>query len=129
MSSDNIYHQKVSFIVSPFLLPHNVPNCGYIITSSSFGRLIYATDTSSLDGLEAPNFDLYLIEANYTEIGIKERIEAKESAGEYVYEYGAQENHLSKEACDRFLMANMGEHSEFCYMHQHKEAKFKEEIL
>ena len=41
--------------------------------------------------------------------------------GIYSYEKDVIENHLSKEKCDRFLYENMGENSNYIYMHQHEE--------
>ena len=71
--------------------------------------------------IKAKNYDLYLIEANYTEQELLERIRSKEAAGEYVYEYRVQKVHLSKEKCDEWLLENIGENSEAVYIHQHTE--------
>lgn len=106
--------------VSPLLLYHNVPQCGYRIFIED-KKMIYATDTNTLEGISAKNYDYYLIEANYTEEGIKERIEAKELLGLYVYEYESMENHLSKEKCDEFITNNKKDDSEYYYMHCHVE--------
>jgi hypothetical protein len=62
-----------------------------------------------------------LIEANHEEDEIRQRIEAKKATGEYIYEYGALENHLSKEKADEWLLRNMGARSQFVYMHRHEE--------
>ena len=62
-----------------------------------------------------------MVEANYSEDEIRERIRAKEAAGQYVYEYRVLKTHLSKEECDQWLMDNIGENSEYVYIHQHKE--------
>jgi hypothetical protein len=112
------------FKVVPILLYHNVDQCGYRVFIND-KKLIYATDTNSLDGITAPEYDYYFIEANYTEDGIKERIKAKELLGLYCYEKDAMLNHLSKEKCDQFLYENMGANSQYVYMHKHIE---KEEI-
>lgn len=108
------------FKIIPFALNHNVLNCGYKIFMND-KKIIYATDTNDLNGVYAPDFDLYLIEANYTEDGIQERIQAKLETGEYIYEYGVMQNHLSKEKADKWLMENMGDKSEYEYMHGHIE--------
>lgn len=108
------------FTIKPCILMHNVPNCGYHVW---FGdkTLFYATDTNTLDGIEAPNYDLYMVEANYTETDILERIRAKEARGEHCYEYDVLKNHLSREKADNWLYQNMGPNSQYVYMHQHKE--------
>jgi len=110
--------------VSPLLLYHNVPQCGYRVFIED-KKIIYATDTNTLDGISAKDYDYYFLEANYTEKGIQERIEAKRVLGIYIYELEAMENHLSKEKCDEFILNNAGDKSEYIYLHQHVE---KEEI-
>ena len=104
--------------VKPFHLPHNVPNCGYHVHIGD-SKSIYATDTSSLNHVEARGYDLYLIEANHGEQEIVSRIKAKLEAGAFCYELGAAKNHLSKEAADDWLYANMGSNSVYVYLHQH----------
>lgn len=109
-----------AFSVIPFPLKHDVPNCGYKVHFPG-GKAIYATDTDNLDGVIAKDYDLYLIEANFETAEIRERILQKEIAGQYAYEYRVLKNHLSKEQCDNFLARNMGEQSEFIYLHMHEE--------
>lgn len=111
-------------IITPVELYHNVDNCGYKIQIGD-KRIFYATDTYSLEGISAKDYDLYLVEANYTEEEIKNRIESKKQTHQYIYEYDAMENHLSKEKVDEWLMENMKESSEVMYLHKHAE---KEEI-
>ena len=106
-------------ILSPFELYHDVPNVGWRIEIQGH-RCIYATDTRTLN-ITARNYDLYLVEANYDMDEILERIQEKQDAGEYVYEYRAINNHLSKQQCDEWLENNKGPESEVVYMHQHKE--------
>ena len=74
-----------------------------------------------MQGITAKNYDLYLVEANYSEGEIQERIKAKEASGQFVYEYRVLKTHLSKEECDRWLLENIGENSEYVYIHQHRE--------
>lgn len=113
--------------VIPVPLTHNVPNCGYKI-HFPFGKLFYATDTNNLNGIVARNYDLYMIEANYEDEEINKRIELKKAAGIYAYEKDAIKNHLSKAKCDQFIANNMGQHSEYCYLHCHDFSKDKEVI-
>ncbi len=105
--------------VSPILLYHNVPQCGYRLIING-KKIIYATDTNTMEGIEAKNYDYYFIECNHTEEEINARIEAKKNLGLYCYEYEAKYNHLSKEKCDNFLFSNMGKNSYYTYMHQHE---------
>ena len=114
------WYQYSGIKVSPVLLYHNVEQCGYRVVINE-KKLFYATDTNTLDGISANNYDLYMVEANYTEEEIKGRIEAKKGLKTYCYENDVILNHLSKEKCDEFLYNNMGEKSQYVYMHQHVE--------
>lgn len=107
-------------IVRPDYLVHDVKNCGWHI---KFGqeRLFYATDTATLDGVEAKGYDLYLIEANHTREELEARAQAKLAAGEYAYEYRAAANHLSQEQALDWLYQQMGPNSQYVFLHQHLE--------
>lgn len=107
------------FTIKPCILIHNVPNCGYHIWQGE-ASLFYATDTNSLKGIEAKVYDLYMVEANYTEVGILERIKEKENQGLHCYEYDVLNNHLSREKADNWLYENMGPNSQYVYIHQHE---------
>ena len=115
-----------AFKVSPVKLYHDVDNAGWRVFQNA-EKAIYMTDTVTLEGITAKNYDLYLIEANYITEELEERIRAKEAAGEYVYEYRVQKVHLSKEKADEWLYNNMGENSEAIYIHQHIEKGEKDE--
>lgn len=99
---------------------HNVDNCAFHIWQGN-DSLFYATDTNSMAGIEAKNYSLYMLEANYTESEIKQRIEEKQSNGEYCHEWDVLNNHLSKEKADNWLHQNMGANSLYIYMHEHEE--------
>ena len=116
-SMDYIYAYK-GYKVLPFRLQHNVPNCGYKIQFSNGEKIIYATDTNSIE-VEAKDYDLYLIEANYEDEEIKQRILDKQIRGDYIYEYKTLQNHLSLSKCNEWLYKNMSSQSQYIYMHQH----------
>jgi phosphoribosyl 1,2-cyclic phosphodiesterase len=120
-----IYKYGDLIFVYPFPLFHDVANCGYKITYKG-ERTLYATDTSSLDHVTAHGFDLYLIEANHTEVELADRIRRKTEAGEYVYEHRVEVTHLSRESADAWLAMNAGPNSKVIYLHQHKEPRKKE---
>lgn len=105
--------------VSPIKLYHDVPNCGYRLYIGN-EKALYITDSGTVDGITARDYDLYMIEANYRTDEIAERISAKEAAGEYSYEKDVLYRHLSKEQADDFLLNNMGNKGEFVYLHMHK---------
>lgn len=123
---DVIYDYR-TFRISPVMLYHDVQNCGYRLY---FGKekAIYITDTSTVEGIDAENYDLYLIEANYTDEDIQERIAKKEKTGEYIYERNVPDRHLSKAQADDFIYSNIGSNGMYVYLHQHEERKVKNEI-
>lgn len=102
----------------PVMLTHNVPNCGYHLFFPE-GKVFYATDTCSLNGISARGYDLYLVEANYEDEIIAEKIREKKASGEYSYELQVLKNHLSKAKCDDFIYKNIGPTSEYVYLHCH----------
>lgn len=101
---------------------HDVQNCCWRIElPTPIERVFYATDTNNLNGITAKGYNLYLVEANYTEANIQDRIAEKKINGEYVYEKRVMREHLSKEKADDWLCANMAAYSEYIYMHGHQE--------
>lgn len=114
-----IYNYGLCNIIQ-FPLKHNVLNCGYKI-HFPIGKVIYATDTNNLNGIVARDYDLYMIEANYVDDEIQEKIREKRANGEYAYELQVIKNHLSKEKCDEFIYRNIGKKGVYVYMHCHRE--------
>ncbi len=106
--------------IMPEGLTHDAPNCGYHIWSGK-DTLFYATDTATLDGINAPGYDLYLIEANHRRDELEARAKAKRDAGEYAYEYRAAANHLSEEQALDWLYQQMGPKSQYVFLHQHQD--------
>lgn len=108
-----------AFKLVPVKLYHNVPNVGYRLF---FGgeKVFYATDTSTLAGITAKNYDLYMVEANYELEKLIESTNEKTKRGDYAYELEVLKNHLSKADCDAFISANKGQNSRYVYLHQHK---------
>lgn len=113
------YNYKLLKVV-PIKLYHDVPQCGYRILFDDY-KVIYMTDTRTVEGISAKDYDLYLIEGNYDEEEIEERIKEKQRNCEFVYEFRARNSHLSIQQASEFLLNNMGENSEYVFMHQHIE--------
>lgn len=119
LKSRTMYNYGACNIIQ-FPLSHDVPNCGWMI-HFPVGKVIYATDTNNLNGVSAFGYDLYLIEANYAEEDIWEKIREKEANGEYAYERRVLRTHLSKAKCDDFLVRNCTAKSHYVYMHCHRD--------
>ena len=114
-----------TFSLQPVLLYHDVENYGLRLFYGK-KKVLYATDTRTLEGIKAKNYDLYLVEANYSDEELKERIKEKEQKGQFVYEHRVINSHLSLEQCNDFLLENMGDNSTCVYMHQHLSKELKE---
>ncbi len=87
--------------------------------------MFYATDTNNLNGISARHYDLYMVEANYEDDVILQKIAEKKAAGEYAYEVQAMQNHLSKAKCDDFVYRNIGNGGEYVYLHCHVDTEEK----
>ena len=113
----SLYDYGIAKVV-PVPLAHDVPNCGYKIHLPG-GKMLYATDTNNLNGISAPDYDLYMVESNYEDQEIQQRIADKRANGQYAYEYRVLDTHLSKQKCDDFFYRNLGPTSELVYLHEH----------
>ena len=113
------YDYKLFKIVA-IKLYHDVNQCGYRILFDDY-KVIYMTDTKTIEGISAKNYDLYLVEANYKENELEERIKQKQLQGDFTFEWRVKDTHLSEEQCVEFLLNNMGKNSEYVFMHQHIE--------
>ena len=125
LKDGHTYQYGSKVVVSPVPLVHDVPNQGYKLRIGR-ERCIYCTDTANLHGVSAPNYDLYLIEANYDEAEIAQRIADRKTAGEYAYERRVTRSHLSVQQCDDFIYSNIGARGQYVYMHQHEEKEENE---
>lgn len=113
------YNYKL-FKIVPIKLYHDVPQCGYRVLFDDY-KVIYMTDTRTVEGIVAKNYDLYLVEGNYEEEELEQRIKQKQEEGMYYYESRVRNTHLSKGQATDFLLNNMGENSEYVFMHEHIE--------
>ena len=103
------------FQITPVKLYHDVPNLGIRVFIDN-KKLIYATDTYTLDGIIAKNYDVYLIEGNY-----EDEEELHNRAENSYYESRVLKTHLSREYATKWLLTNMGDNSIYEFMHQHRE--------
>lgn len=104
-------------------VPHNVRNCAYKLyfkKGDSTESLFYCTDCSTLNGVVAEGFDLYMIEENRTEAEFDAAIAAKRAAGQFAYEEAARQNHMTREQAEAWLVLNADSHSRYVPLHQHQ---------
>lgn len=105
------------FKISPIQLYHDVTCYGLRIYKGDH-KTLFATDTAHLNGIEAKNYDLYLLEHNYNEDTIHEQIKAIEDKGGFAYQKGAINTHLSEQQARDFIYKNKGEKHEVVRLHE-----------
>lgn len=108
------------FKVSPVTLYHDVKNFGYRLFKDD-KKVIHATDTVTLEGITAKNYDLYAIECNYDEDKVFDVIREKTARGEYAHQRGSINSHLSKQQAQAFVLNNAGPDYQFIMLHQSSE--------
>lgn len=106
-----------AFKISSIILYHDVLCFGYRIFKGEH-KTIHITDTSHVIGIECKNYDLFCIEHNYNEDTIFESIERKKAKGEFAYQTGAVNSHLSEQQARDFIFKNAGEHSQVLRLHE-----------
>ena len=110
-----------SYTISPFRLYHDVENVGYRIIRGE-DKVFHATDTAHLGGLTARGYSLYGIEANYYDDSVYKVIQEKQSRGEYAYQKGAINSHLSIQQAQDFVIRNgIPGRYEFIRLHESSE--------
>ena len=122
-------YRGAGLLITPVKLTHNVPNCGYKIKQrfirgmpqSFHGSLFYATDTGTLEWINAKNYDIYMVEANHTRAEIEAAVHEAQEDGAFTYRIKAAENHLSEEQAVDWLAENAGPHSVWLPMHRHQD--------
>lgn len=107
------------FKISPVKLYHDVICFGLRVFKGDH-KTFFAVDTAHLNGIEAKGYNLYLLESNYNEDTIHQQIAQKEAKGEYAYQKGAIETHLSEQQSRQFIFENKGEKYEVVRLHESK---------
>jgi len=110
-----------TFRISPVKLYHDVENFGYRIFKGD-KKVFHATDTFTLQGISAVGYNIYAIEANYDEDRVLDVITDKQMRGEYAYQRGAINSHLSMQQAQNFVLRNgvFGRY-DFVQLHQSSE--------
>ena len=110
-----------SFKISPIVLYHDVPNFGYRIFKDG-KKLLHATDTYTLEGISARDYDIYALECNYDEERVYDIIREKQYRGEYAHQRGSINSHLSKQQAQKFILSNTSRQDiQFLMLHQSSE--------
>ncbi|MDR2004099.1 MAG: MBL fold metallo-hydrolase [Prevotella sp.] len=117
----NKWYDYRDFKLSIGKLYHDVDNGFWRIDKQGY-KIIYATDTYTLDGISARYYNEYWIEANYDADTVHDIIHEKQARGEYAHQIGSINSHLSRQQAQDFVLKNAGENYEFILLHQSKSA-------
>lgn len=109
------------FKVSPVKLYHDVQNCGYRIFANG-KKVIHCTDTRTLEGIEAKDYDLYAIEHNYNEDTVMQIIAKADKEGRFTHVRGSINSHLSEQQARDFIYKNRKDSSQVVRLHESKTA-------
>lgn len=120
----NKWYDYGTFKISCFKLYHDVFNVGWRIfikqPNGEYYKIFRATDTFTLEGIEAKNYDAYCIESNYNEETIYDSIKAIKDSGGYAYQEGAINSHLSEQQAREFIFRNGGKDAKIVRLHESK---------
>lgn len=107
---------------SPFQLLHDIANVGWLVNitgGDAPGSAMYATDTHHIP-ICAPGLDLYMLEANYKQDDLNDRIRRKAEEGTFSYEGRVMQTHMSLETAVEWLQENADPYkSRIVFLHQH----------
>lgn len=95
---------------------HDVPNCGYRIFIGD-QKILHITDTFTMEGIIAKDYSILAIENHHDELDMEKWIAEKEELGQFCYEKGAKNSHLSFQKAQEFINMNKGEHTEILKLH------------
>ena len=127
-----VQHWPFVIVARAIPLLHDVENVGWVVQISGSGEdgcAMYATDTHHIP-VDAPELDLYMIEANYREEDMERRRAAKYQAGEFAYEGRVVQSHMSMERAMEWLERNADpDRSRIVFLHGHVEKEDVEDGL
>ena len=113
-------YDYASFKVCPIKMYHDVPCIGFRLFING-KKIFFATDTFTLEGIVAKNYDEYYCECNYDKDRIMDIIKEKRDNGQFCHQLGSVNSHLSIQQAQNFVLQNAGKDYEFIRLHQSKE--------
>lgn len=103
-------------IIEPVAVYHDVETFGYRIDLDGI-KIFYATDTATLEGIEAKEYDYYFIESNYDEEVLKRVSLRNQEEGKFDDGQRVIDTHLSVQQCQEFYIKNKKEGSSLVTLH------------
>lgn len=113
----NKWYDYGQFKISIGKLYHDVDNV-FIRLDINGKKIFRATDTFTLEGISAKEYDIYAIESNYNEDTVFESIKNIEASGGYAHQRGSINSHLSEQQCNNFYYENKSVNSQLIRLHQ-----------
>ena len=101
----NKLYEIGDYKISGIIAYHDVENCGYRLMQNGH-KHIYITDTSTLEGITAKNYDTATIECNHDFERALEIIEEKREEGEFSHLVRTLDTHLSVQQTIEFCKGN-----------------------
>lgn len=108
-----------AFKIASITLFHDVPTFGFRLNIGGI-KIIHATDTAHMEGIEAKGYDYFCLEFNYDEETVHDIIRDKRNRGEYAHQIGSINSHLSVQQAQDFIFKNKGEKYEVVRLHESK---------
>jgi phosphoribosyl 1,2-cyclic phosphodiesterase len=105
VAEPNKLYKFGDYKISPFNAYHDVPNFGYRIVYNGH-KHFHITDTYTLEGLTAMNYDTATIECNHCIDSAVSMIDVARKNGEFTHLVGAINSHLSVQKTIDFVKAN-----------------------
>lgn len=102
--------------IKAFKLVHDVENYGFIIVNELGEKLIFATDTSTMEYAPNDKYDYLLIEGNYDENTIMEELESGDD--EKMMRALRNLRHLSMQGFENFVKRNSKKDSKIFQLHE-----------
>lgn len=96
---------------------HDLENCFFRIEKNGY-KIFRATDTFTLEKVEAKGYNLFCLESNYDAETVWQIIQDKKDRGEFAYQIGSINSHLSFQQCNDFFFSNKGENSILIRLHE-----------
>lgn len=106
------------FKIVLFQVYHDVPTVGYRINIAN-NSIFFATDTVTLDGITAKDYDYYFIECNFDEDTVLDKIYEKREQGKFVHNIGSLNSHLSMQQAQSFVLKNVSEGHKYEFVPLH----------
>jgi hypothetical protein len=108
-----------SFKIAIGRLYHEVSNCFFRIEKNGY-KIFRATDTFTLEGIVAKNYNLYAIEFNYDSDTVWDTIREQEEIGQFAHQRRSLNSHLSWQQAQDFIFNNASGDYEVVRLHESK---------